>query len=47
MAAGTSRPGVAAIMALGSALAAIAIWFLQGSLLAAPGRRKEQPSASG
>jgi predicted MFS family arabinose efflux permease len=47
MAIGTSRPGVAAIMALGSALAAIAIGFLQGSLLAAPSGRKDRASASG
>lgn len=36
MALGTSRPSVAGIMALGSALAAFAIWLLQGSTLAAP-----------
>lgn len=36
MAAGTSRPSVAGIMALGAALAALAIWLLQGSMLAAP-----------
>jgi MFS family permease len=33
---GTSRPSVAGIMALGAALAALAIWLLQGSMLAAP-----------
>jgi predicted MFS family arabinose efflux permease len=38
MAAGTSRPSVATIMALGAALAALAIWLLQGSMLAAPPR---------
>jgi benzoate transport len=45
MAIGTSRPSVAAIMALGSALAAIAIWLLQGTLLAAPGGRTKQLAA--
>jgi benzoate transport len=38
MAAGTSRPSVAGIMGLGAALAALAIWLLQGSMLAAPTR---------
>jgi predicted MFS family arabinose efflux permease len=38
MAIGTSRPGVATLMALGAALAAFAIWLLQGSNLAAPSR---------
>jgi len=38
MAAGTSRPSVAAIMALGAALSAISIWLLRGSMLAAPPR---------
>jgi hypothetical protein len=38
MAAGTSRPSVAAIMALGAALSAISIWSLRGSMLAAPQR---------
>jgi MFS family permease len=38
MAIGTSRPSVASIMALGAALAAFAIWLLQGSMLAAPPR---------
>ncbi|HEY0685429.1 MAG TPA: MFS transporter [Steroidobacter sp.] len=38
MAAGTSRPSVAGIMALGAALAGLAIWLLQGSMLAAPSR---------
>ena len=33
---GTSRPGVATLMALGAAFAAFAIWLLQGSNLAAP-----------
>ena len=47
MAIGTSRPSVAAIMALGSALAAFAIWSLQGSLLAAPVRRGKQLVADG
>lgn len=36
MSAGTSRPSVATIMALGAALGAFAIWLLQGSMLAAP-----------
>jgi len=36
MAAGTSRPSVATIMALGSALAGLAVWLLKGSQLAAP-----------
>ncbi|MET0533191.1 MAG: MFS transporter [Steroidobacter sp.] len=35
---GTSRPGVATIMALGAALGAFAIWLLRGSMLAAPVR---------
>ncbi|HWK52516.1 MAG TPA: MFS transporter [Steroidobacter sp.] len=38
MAAGTSRPSIAAIMALGAALSAISIWLLRGSMLAAPPR---------
>ena len=38
MAAGTSRPSVAMIMALGAALGAFAIWLLQGPMLAAPPR---------
>ena len=38
MATGTSRPSVAGIMALGAALAGLAIWLLQGSMLAAPSR---------
>lgn len=36
MATGTSRPSVAGIMALGAALAALAIWLLRGSMLSAP-----------
>jgi benzoate transport len=42
MAIGTSRPSVAAIMALGAALAALAIWWVEGSLLAAPRSRRKQ-----
>lgn len=38
MAAGTSRPSVAGLMALGAALAGLAIWLLQGPMLAAPPR---------
>jgi len=38
MAAGTSRPSVAGIMALGAALSAMSIWLLRGSKLAAPPR---------
>ncbi|MDY6949236.1 MAG: MFS transporter [Pseudomonadota bacterium] len=38
MAIGTSRPSVAGIMALGAALAALAIWLIRGSMLAAPAR---------
>jgi benzoate transport len=38
MATGTSRPSVAGLMALGAALAGLAIWLLQGSMLAAPPR---------
>ncbi len=38
MAAGTSRPSVAGIMALGAALAGLAIWLLRGAMLAAPSR---------
>ncbi|MBM0106048.1 MFS transporter [Steroidobacter sp. S1-65] len=44
MAEGTSRPSVAAIMALGAALAGLAIWLLQGSMLAAPARPAPQGS---
>lgn len=38
MAAGTSRPDVSMIMALGAALGAFAIWLLQGAMLAPPPR---------
>jgi benzoate transport len=45
MAAGTSRPNVAMIMALGAALAGLAIWLLQGPMLAAPSRGAVERSA--
>jgi predicted MFS family arabinose efflux permease len=45
MAAGTSRPSVAMIMALGAALGAFAIWLLQGPMLAPPPRGAVGPSA--
>jgi hypothetical protein len=36
MGVGTSRPSVALIMAMGAALGGLAIWLLQGPMLAAP-----------
>lgn len=44
MAAGTSRPSAAGIMASGAALAGLAILLLQGSMLAAPSRAAAQGS---
>jgi len=40
MAAGMNRPNIAAIMAMGSVLAAVAMLMLKNSLVAAPVRKQ-------